>query len=328
MGGHWAYGRKPGGRLLTISQISTDRAALSLGMGVGVMGVPLTRVLAQTPRLAVSTVVTAALAALLPGPIGWLLFLSVLCLGLALLAGAGEHAAVRWLFGARALTPAEAAALAPAIVLLCQRGLGPPLVRLYLWPGGRTVSASGAGRRSVLVSAELVSQVRLGRLPADQAAAVIAHAAALVGVGAVRSELGMRLWTTPWRFLRGLARTVGTAGGRLPLVALMWRARFVVALVALGQGVSSGQLEAVMAGALSAAVVALSYLAPRWEKAWASGLQALGDEQVARAGLAVALADFLLRQSRSAATFERVHALELAHASLQPPSPPVRATRR
>ena len=83
-----------------------------------------------------------------------------------------------------------------------------------------------------------------------------------------------------------------------------------------------------MAGALSAAVVGLSYLIPRWEKAWAAGLQALGDEQVAHAGLAPALAEFLLRQSRSAATFERVHSLELAHASLQPPIPPVRSTRR
>ncbi|WP_185749106.1 hypothetical protein [Humibacillus xanthopallidus] len=283
--------------------------------------------LAQTPGIAVSTVVTAALAASLPGPLGWVVFLGVLSLALVLLAGAGEPAALRGLFGARALTPAEATALAPAIVLLCQRGLGPPLVCLYLWPGVRTVSAAGAGRRSVLVSAELVSQVRLGRLPPDQAAAVIAHAAGLVRVGALRSELGMQLWTIPWRLLRALARGVGAAGGRLPLVALMWRARFVVGLIALGQGVSAGQVEAVVAGALSAAVVGLSYLVPRWEKAWAAGLQALGDKQVARAGLAPALADFLLRQSRSAATFERVHALELAHASLQPPSPPVRSTR-
>ena len=138
----------------------------------------------------------------------------------------------------------------------------------------------------------------------------------------------MQLWTIPWRFLRGLALAVSAAGGRLPLVALMWRARFVLGLIALGQGVSAGQPEAVVAGALSAAVVGLSYLVPRWEDAWAARLQAMGDEQVARAGLAPALADFLLRQSRSAATFERVHALELAHASLQPPSPPVRSTRR
>ena len=240
------------------------------------MRAPMCRALAHAPGVAVSTVVTAALVSVLPGPLPWVVWIGVVAATVGLLAGAGEPAAVRALFGARALTPAEAAALAPAVVLLCQRGLGPPLVRLYLWPGVRTVSARGAGRRSVLVSAELVSQVRLGRLPPDQAAAVIAHAAGLVRVGALRSELGIRLWTTPWRFLRGLALAVGAAGGRLPLVALMWRARFVVGLVALGQGVSAGQPEAAVAGALSAAVVGLSYLVPRWEDAWAAQLQAIG----------------------------------------------------
>lgn len=286
------------------------------------------RALADAPGVAVSTVVTAVLVSVLPGPFPWAVYAAAAAATVGLLAGAGEPAAVRALFRARALTPAEAAALAPAIVRLCERGLGPPLVDLYLLPGARTVSARGAGRRSVLVSGELLSRVRLGRLPPDQAAAVIAHAAGLVRVGALRSEVAVRLWTTPWRFLRGLALAVGAAGGRLPLVTLMWRARFVVGLVALGQGVTAGQPEAAVAGALSAAVIGLSYLVPRWERAWSEHLRAVGDEQVAHAGLAPALADFLLRQSRSAATFERVHALDLAHASLRTSIPPVRSTRR
>lgn len=290
------------------------------------MGGPLTKLLARTPGIAVSTVVTAALASLLPGPLGWVVFLGALVFAVALLAGTGEPAAVRALLGARGLTPAEAAALAPAIVLLCQRELGPPLVHLYLWPMGRTVAATGAGHRSVLVTAELVSQVRRGRLSPDQAAAMIAHAAGLVRLGALRSELAVQLWTVPWRFLRGLARAVGGAGGHLPLVDLMWRARFVVGLIALGQGVGSGMLEAVLSGALSAAVVGVSYLAPRWEKAWSAQLQTVGDAEVARAGLAPALTDLLLRQSSSAATFERVHNLELDHAALQTSTGQVDAT--
>lgn len=157
---------------------------------------------------------------------------------------------------------------------------------------------------------------------------MIAHAAGLVRVGAVRSELAHELWTIPWRFLRGLGRAVADAGGRLPLVALMWRTRFVAGLVALGQGITAGQPETVAAGTLSAVVVALSYLVPRWERAWPARLQSLGDEHLARVGLAPALAGFLLRQSRSAATFERVHALEAAHASSGPPSTPVRTVRR
>jgi hypothetical protein len=107
----------------------------------------------------------------------------------------------------------------------------------------------------------------------------------------------------------------------------MWRARFVVGLIALDQGVAAGQSEAAVAGALSAAVVALSYLLPHWERARSAHEQAIGDEQVACAGLAPALAAFLLRQSRSAATFERVHALGLAHDSAQPATSRLMSTR-
>ncbi|MGL5856968.1 MAG: hypothetical protein ACRC35_00905 [Angustibacter sp.] len=41
----------------------------------------------------------------------------------ALLLGAGEPLAVRVLLRARSLTPAEADALAPAVAVLCQRGV-------------------------------------------------------------------------------------------------------------------------------------------------------------------------------------------------------------
>lgn len=144
---------------------------------------------------------------------------------------------------------------------------------------------------------------------------MIGHAAGLVRVGAVRSTLLLELWTIPWRSLRRLGCLVAGASGRLPLVRMMWRARVVLGVIAVGQGVTSGQSEAVVAGALSGAVVALSYLVPRWERAAGALLQAVGDEHVARAGLAPALATFLQRQSASAATFERIHALEVAHAS-------------
>lgn len=287
-----------------------------------------TRALANAPGVVVSTVALATLSSFLPGPLPWLVVGGALLATGALLAGAGEPAAVRALLGARALTPAEAEALAPATVLLCRRGLGPPLVLFYLWPGEQAVSANGAGRRAVLVSAELVSQVRLGRLPTDQAAAVIAHAAGLVRAGTFRSEPATRLWTTPWRVLSRVARAVGEACTRLPLVGMMWRARFVLGLIALGQGVSDGDPEALLAGALSATVVALSYLVPRWENAWAARLQPMGDEQVAQAGLAPAFATFLLRQSRSAATFERVHALGTLHAKQQPAPARILSLRR
>ncbi len=58
-----------------------------------------------------------------------------------------------------------------------------------------------------------------------------------------------------------------------------------------------------------ALVGALSYLVSVWERAWATTIRELGDEQVRQAGLAEALSRFLLRCSSSPAVQERVHAL-------------------
>jgi hypothetical protein len=143
--------------------------ALSLSTGVGVMGGPLTKLLARTPGIAVSTVVTAALASLLPGPLGWVVILGALVLAVALAAGKGEPAAVRALLGARALTPAEAAALAPVIVVLCQWGLGPPLVDLYLcpkdgrWPRQEPATGPSSSRRNWCPRSVGAGSRRIGR---------------------------------------------------------------------------------------------------------------------------------------------------------------------
>src|ERR1035437_4983595 len=87
--------------------------------------------LARSPGLFVSTVLTCMVGALLPPLPGLALFVGGLALTLALCAGGLERPAVRLLGRARVLSEAEAAALAPAIALLCQKGLGPPTVELY-----------------------------------------------------------------------------------------------------------------------------------------------------------------------------------------------------
>jgi hypothetical protein len=83
--------------------------ALSTGM---------TRALARSPGLFVSTVLTCMVGALLPPLAGSALFYSGLALMGVLCVGALERPAVRLLSRARALSEAEAAALAPALALL------------------------------------------------------------------------------------------------------------------------------------------------------------------------------------------------------------------
>src|SRR5450631_1301740 len=84
--------------------------------------------LARSPGLVVSTVLTCMIGALLPPLPGLTLFVGGLALTVVLCAGCLERPAVLLLGHARGLSEAEAAALAPAIALLCQKGLGPPSV--------------------------------------------------------------------------------------------------------------------------------------------------------------------------------------------------------
>ena len=276
------------------------------------------KVLAYAPGVAVSTVLTMTISTLLPEPVGWLVFVGGLSTVTALLTGVGERAAVRCLYRARPLTAAEADALAPTFVLLCQHGLGPPVVDLWVKVKVRLITAEGLGRRSVVLSGGLVASIRDGQLPADQAAAVIGHAAGIVRAGATRSDFALLFWTIPWQILSGLAQGVAQSLSWLPLVGSVWRLRFVVGLIALIQGWNEGTTEARVGGGLSAGVILLSYLVPRWESAWAGAVRDIGDEQLRQAELAEPLARFLRRCSSSPATFERIHRLRVSVGPARP----------
>ena len=108
----------------------------------------MSQALARSPGLFVSTVLTWMVGALLPPLPALTVFVCGLALVVVLCAGGLERSAVRLLGRARVLSEAEAAALAPANLLLCQKGLGPPAVGLYARDGKVGISAGAAGRRS------------------------------------------------------------------------------------------------------------------------------------------------------------------------------------
>jgi len=155
----------------------------------------MTQALARSPGLLVSTVLTCMVGALLPPLAGLTLFVGGLALTVVLCAGGLERPAVRLLGRARVLSEAEAAALAPAIALLCQKGLGPPAVELYARDGEVGISAGAAGRRSVVVSAGLLQAAQLGQLPTNQAAGVIATAVGRIRLGQTRLDVAANLNT-------------------------------------------------------------------------------------------------------------------------------------
>ncbi|HYN64420.1 MAG TPA: hypothetical protein VES36_07445, partial [Candidatus Limnocylindrales bacterium] len=221
--------------------------------------------MARAPALFVSTVVTCMVGALLPSLAGLALFGGGLALTIVLCMGGLERPAVRLMSRARGLSDAEAGALAPAIVFLCRRSLGPPAVELYARDGEVGISAFTAGRHSVVVSAGLLHAVQLGQLPADQAAAVIAAAVGRIRLGQTRFDLATEFWTVPWELARGVCLAIAMTVGQVPLARFAWRIRFVIAAAAVAEAVADGQIAV---GLVVALFVALTYRATSWQHQW------------------------------------------------------------
>ncbi len=266
----------------------------------------MTQALARAPSLLVSTVLTSMVGALLPSLPGLTLFVGGLALTVVLCAGGLERPAVRLLGRARVLSEAEAAALAPAIALLCQKGLGPPAVDLYVRDGEVGICAGAAGRRSVVVSAGLLQAAQLGQLPANQAAGVIATAVGRIRLGQTRFDVAVQFWTLPWQLLRAVALAMAKTVGLFPLTRFAWRIRFVVAAVAVAQSVADGRIAA---GVVVAVFIALTYLAPRWQRQWDIRSQDDSDRFVADHELGDPLGRFLRRCPPEPRTLERIHHL-------------------
>jgi hypothetical protein len=266
----------------------------------------MSQALARSPGLVVSTVLTCMVGALLPPLPGLTLFAGGLGLAVVLCAGGLERPAIRLLGHARGLSEAEAAALAPAIALLCQKDIGPPTVGLYARDGEVGISAGAAGRRSVVVSAGLLQAAQMGQLPADQAAAVIAAAIGRIRLGQTRFDVAVEFWTIPWQLLRAVCLVIAKTIGLSPLTEFAWRIRFVVAAVAVAQSVADGRIAA---GVVVAVFIALTYLAPRWQRQWDARSQDDSDRFVADHNLGGPLGQFLRRCPPKPRTIERIQRL-------------------
>jgi hypothetical protein len=266
----------------------------------------MSQALARSPGLFVSTVLTFMVGALLPPLPGLTLFVGGLALTAVLCAGGLEQPTVRLLGRARVLSEAEAAALAPAIALLCQKGLGPPAVGLYVRDGEVGIGAGAAGRHSVVVSAGLLQAAQMGQLPADQTAGVIAAAVGRIRLGQTRFDVAVEFWTIPWQLVRAFALAISKTVSWFPLAQFAWRIRFVVGAVAVVQSVADGRIAA---GAVVAVFIALTYLAPRWQRRWDRRSQDNADRFVTEHELGDALVRFLRRCPSELRTLERIHRL-------------------
>jgi hypothetical protein len=251
-------------------------------------------------------VLTCVVGALLPLLPGLTLFVGGLALMVVLCAGGLERPAVRLLGRARVFSEVEAVALAPAIALLCQKGIGPPVVEIYTRDGEVGISAGAAGRHSVVVSSGLLQAAQLGQLPADQAAGVIAAAIGRIRLGQTRFDVAVEFWTIPWQLMRAVCLVIAKTVGLFALTQFAWRIRFVVGAVAVAQSVADGRIAT---GVVVALFIDLTYLGPRWQRQWDIRSQDGSDRFVTDHELGDALGQFLRRCPPEPRTLERIHRL-------------------
>ncbi|GAA4390209.1 hypothetical protein GCM10023153_07120 [Ornithinibacter aureus] len=196
--------------------------------------------------------------------------------------GVGEQLACRALHGARSPTAAEAAVMAPAITRACAAGLGPPLVRLAVQPHGQGLVAFACGGSTVVAPRDLVVAVHHGRVTHEQAAASIAHAAAICSAGLTRGQVALAVWCLPWVVLEGVVAAAGRTLRGVALLRMAWRARVVVAGIAVAQNAADGHP---WMAALLVVLIGATYAQPALTRHWHRRLALVGDDTLAEHGL-------------------------------------------
>ena len=146
----------------------------------------------------------------------------------------------------------------------------------------------------------------MGQLPPDQAAGVIAAAVGRIRLGQTRFDFVVEFWTIPWQLVRTVCLVIAQTVSLFPLTQFAWRIRFVVAAVAVAQAVTDGRIAA---GMVLALFIALTHLAPRWQRQWDTRSQHDSDRFVAEHGLGDALGRFLRRCPPEPRTLERIYRL-------------------
>lgn len=225
-----------------------------------------------------STSMTCAVGAVLPPLLGLVMFTLGMVFSCLLFVGRMEPLVVRVVYGGAPLTVEDHHALGPVLAVLSSHGLGPPTVRFWVRHGSPTDGVITVGRRSVLVSRGLIAAISAGEVSVERAAMLLAQAAGLVRGGATRGDLFIRFWALPWLCLTSGMVRAARGFGVLPLVRMTWKARWFLTVVAAAQAMAESHVA--LAG-LVVGIGAISYLWPRWVRAWPTECQVLGDEAAA-----------------------------------------------
>lgn len=217
---------------------------------------------ATLPHLIASACLSLVCWAALP-PVVALGVLAVwLVVSVALALGRLEGPAVRVLWRARPPSASEARLLEAPWQQVAARV---DLAGLHLWVGGTGYPSFAAGPHHLVLADQVINDCRAGRLTLGDVTTLILHAIGRQRYGRTRFDLLVGFWTWPWDLLHGLALGIGRRLAWIPLVTFAWRVRFIVATVAVVLETQEGRPQSAI---IIATFIALTYLTPRWRRAW------------------------------------------------------------
>lgn len=258
---------------------------------------------ACTP-VAVSIAVVVTLGPVLSDPAAWAVFLAWPLAVAAACPPWGEQWVPALIWGSRRATPAEQFTLAGPIQHAQELvNLHVPELRVRVVTGG---DVRGYGSRTILLGQDVIAQLRRRTLTGEQATARIGHQLGLLRSGATRWEPVVHVLSWPWHVLASI---------RLPLLTPLLRAGWGLRGLYIPVLAYLTWVERNPFHVAAIALLALTYLVPRWGRSWSRVRLQVGDAAIARTWLAGPFAQWLLQMNPSPATYERVYTLGTASAA-------------
>jgi len=264
------------------------------------------RLVAELPAVVAGIALMTVATALLPLPwagtaalLGWFV-----AAGLAL-TRPGERLLARAVLAGRRPTTAERAVLAGPIAALTAEGMWPATVGILVTT--RPGWADGFGRRTVLVSRELITRMRPQQLTEDEVTALLVSAVGYLRLPTARWDAPLLWLSLPCLPLRVLAAAVGQATRGMVLIRFAWRIRALP--IAAGAWQSATVQGTPGIAVLTVVVGLLSYLVPIASHRAARARQLAGDDFAVQAGHLHDLKRFLARFPHDEFAIERTHRL-------------------
>ncbi len=239
---------------------------------------------------------------------------TILLAGVVGVLGRNTRAGLWWRLGARPATPSERDLVQPVIVQIASlRGRHQPRI----WVGTRTGNSDALmpTAHDLVVSRALLERVATGQLPGEQVCVLVCRALGWQPVMSSALVASADVYCIPWRIVTIFSSTINGAMKGTPLVALAWKARWIVFGMAMIDSALAGRWPALICVAV---LTLLSAAAPGLRNRWVVALGELGDRRVLAEGFGRVLAPMVQSHGRSRADVERVAAL-----SREPFSPAV-----